>query len=251
MRFCNVAIIVSVGLMSLVLGCARVQHIVREEPVQLRMDTTAASASIPAIEAIIQPYREKLAVEMGEVIGFAPVALTKNDGESTMGNWVADAVLQFAERHTGQDLDIGICNSGGMRIPAVPAGEVTRRHMFELMPFDNYLVIMELEGKVLLQLFDHMAAREGWPISAGVSYRIIAGQARDIRLDGQPVDVNKSYSVVLSDYLAEGGGSCTFLEELPYQNLNVYYREALIHQAIWLTQQQLPVTAGIEGRIQL
>lgn len=68
-------------------------------------------------------------------------------------------------------------------------------------------------------------------------------------INGQPFDPQQTYSFVLSDYLAEGGGDLTFLKDYPYQNLGVYYRDALIEYVTLKNKNSEKIEAEIEGRV--
>lgn len=231
-------------------GCARVYHLADEQVKTYRItEKTSDSSKDSKIEKMIDPYRRELSAEMGEKIGVASSTLEKGDTESSLGNFVADAVLTEAERLTRKDFDFAICNSGGIRIPSLPAGPITRGHIYELMPFDNYLVTMEVPGTIILKLFDRMAEAGGWPISHGVTYQIKAKKAQNILIGDLPVDPAKTYSFVLSDYLAEGGGELFFLKDIPYQNLGVYYRDAMIDYVILQQEASKSIDAILEGRV--
>ena len=225
-------------------------HIAGEDARNYRIE--ARSQDLPPdakIHQLIQPYQSALQAEMDQVIGTVEKELTKGTLESTLGNWVADAVYEYAERISGANYSFGLCNSGGIRVPSIGKGSITKRKIFELMPFDNYLVVTRMKGTILKQLFDRMADYGGWPVSGGVRFSIQGGMAIDISIDGKDLDPSKEYDVVLSDYLSEGGSDCHFLEDLAYENLNVYYRDALIEQVKWLTKKGAKVDANIEGRV--
>lgn len=232
------------------LGCSQTYHLADEQVKTYRItEKTVDNAEDSDVEQMIRPYRDQLASEMNQMIGLVASPLEKNDGESTLGNFVADAVLAQAELITGQDLDFGICNSGGIRIPGLPAGPLTRGKIFELMPFDNYLVTMQVPGTVIAELFERMAATGGWPISHGVTYEIKNGKAQNIMINGEMLDPGSSYSFVLSDYLADGGGNLTFLKDYSYQNLNVYYRDAIIEYVKLQHAASKSIDAILEGRV--
>ena len=234
----------------LAVGCSSVYHLADEQVQTYRItDKTSDNDPDSPIEQMIEPYRNELSAEMNEMIGLAASTLEKGDVESTLGNWVADAVLAEAELITHEKYDFGICNSGGIRVTSLPAGPITRRHIYELMPFDNYLVTMEVSGVVVEKLFQHMAEVGGWPISHGVSYEIKNQKAQNILIHDQPIDPGATYSFVLSDYLAEGGGNLDFLKEFPYRNLNIYYRDALIEHVVLQHAASVSIDARIEGRV--
>ncbi|MFN8316800.1 MAG: 5'-nucleotidase [Chitinophagales bacterium] len=102
-------------------------------------------------------------------------------------------------------------NLGGIRQPQLPAGNVTLGNIFELMPFDNMIVLLVLDGKTTKQFLDIMAASGGLPIS-GVRYTISNETATAISFNGVPFDENKTYTLAISDYLANGGDKLDFLK---------------------------------------
>ena len=240
-------------LILMLAACVRVYHVASEDYSSYRINKqTSDSSSDSEIEQLIQPFREDLGSEMDEVISLAAESLTKGErdaAESSLGNWVADAVLSQAKLMTRRPLDFGICNRGGIRISSLPAGPITRGQIYELMPFDNYLVTMQLPGEVVKLLFDRMAAAGGWPISRGVVYEIRDQVAQNILINEMPLDLARTYEIVLSDYLAEGGGNLDFLRKHQYQNLQVYYRDALIEHALLQKGIGKSIDARLEGRV--
>ena len=229
-------------------SCAKVFHPTTHEVSSMRFSQKVAEADT-AIEALIAPFRDTLQKEMDQVIGLLAVSLEKKKVESSMGNFVADAILAQAKLLTRENLDLGICNYGGMRIPALAAGPVTKGHIFELVPFDNYLVTMEIPGDALEQLFALMANDGGWPISAGVSYGINKGKPENITINDMPLDLSANYKIALSDYLAEGGSDCDFLKAYPYENLGVFYRDAIIEYIQMRDAISESIDSRVEGRV--
>jgi len=237
------------GLLITLSGCIRVYHIAREEPQTIRInEKIAASTSDSEIESLIAPYKAQLDQQMNQVIGKSAMELVKEKPESSLGNWVADAILDSAVRHTGKDYDLAMSNYGGLRISSLPAGEITKGKIYELMPFDNYLVVLSLKGDVLMRLFERIADYGGWPISRGVQLSIRDSLVHQVTLHGLPIDSQRIYTVVISDYVANGGDRCDFLEEQPRENLEVYFRDALIDQVMWLEKNGKQIEASIEGR---
>ncbi len=235
------------------LSCSRVYHLADDQVTTYQITEKNINSNRTApLDHLIEPYRQSLSAEMGEMVALASHSMQKaarGASESTLGNWVADAILSQTELITREEIDFAICNPGGLRVPSLPAGPITRGHFYELMPFDNYLVTMQLPGTVIRKLFDTMAASSGWPISAGVTYQIKDKKAQNINIRGAALDALKTYQIALSDYLAEGGNDCSFLKEYPYQNLNIYYRDALIEYALSKHARSQSLDARIEGRV--
>ncbi len=199
----------------------------------------------------IQPYKQTIDGKMHEVIGNAPVALTKKTPESNLGNFFAEAVFQKAKTIANIDTTnmFAMFNNGGLRT-SVPQGNIMVGGMFELMPFENKLVIIKLTSERLHQLLDYVAEKDGAPV-AGIRFVIKDKKATDIFINGKPFDAVKNYYVATSDYLA-GGGDKFFSagENKDMLATDHLLRDILIDYCKNLTNQNKPVTATLDGRIQ-
>lgn len=205
-------------------------------------------AADPAVEALVAPYREEVTVKMSEVVGTAPVALGKGDYESPLGNFVVDLQLTQSEPVYGNPIDLSITTEGGLRVP-LPAGNITTGHIFELMPFENEMVVLTLSGKAVKQLFDDAAARKITYIG-NATYTVANGKAQDIKIKGQSLEPNKTYTLVTSDYLAGGGDKLDMLKNpLKYEKLGLLLRDAIQQHIQQLTAAGKQVTAPAEKRV--
>ncbi|AHJ98781.1 5'-nucleotidase C-terminal domain-containing protein [Hymenobacter swuensis] len=197
--------------------------------------------------ATIAPYRQRVTDQMTAVIGQAPVAITKNSGESPLANFVGDIQRVRASRELGQPVDLGVMSNGGLRAP-IPAGTVTMGSVFELMPFENELVVLDASGAVVQQLFDY-AARIKMAVS-GATYTIGAdGKPQNILLNGQPFDAGRTYTIAISDYLAGGGDNMVFFKPIKPRGTGVLLRSAIAEYIQEQTKQGKPIEAKVEGRV--
>ncbi len=198
--------------------------------------------------ALIKVYKDTLDIEMGRVLCIADTLLTKGAPESDLGNLMCDLVLKKSKDYSGGDVDFAFLNMGGIRIPNLPKGNITYGKIIELMPFDNLIDIMVINGRTLDTLFNFMASKGGWPIS-GATYKIKDGKAIDVRIKGLPLDLSKSYTVAVSDYLANGGDNCKMLTYVPRTILKKNIREAIIDGMVEMNQRGEHVKSIIEGRV--
>ncbi len=199
------------------------------------------------IAEMIAPYKERLDAEMNAVIGNTAKELVKAKPESPMGNWLADLIHKKSEDYYRSEIDFALVNYGGIRIPVLSQGEVTRGKIFELMPFDNMLMVLEINGATVRQIFGIMAANGGWPISRQVSYVIENELPVDILINNEALDDDKIYKVALSDYLANGGDNLFFLKDKKRNNLGVLFRDAMFEYII--EQNGEVMDAEVEGRV--
>jgi len=202
------------------------------------------------IVKLILPYKTPLDAKMNEIIGFAPEALVKNSPESNLGNFFADALFIRAKQIPNTDTArlIALFNFGGLRT-SVPEGDIHVRNMFELMPFENELVLLPLKGSQLLLILNAIADKGGAPL-AGLRFKIVNHKADEIFVHQTSLDTNVIYTIATSDYLA-GGGDKFFNVNAPqtFTHTNLLMRNILIDYCKNLYQQKKPVTGIIDGRI--
>jgi 2',3'-cyclic-nucleotide 2'-phosphodiesterase (5'-nucleotidase family) len=200
----------------------------------------------PNIVAMIAPYKEELGADMNAVIGTVATTLTKAQPESTLGNWMADVVQEQAQKNAQQRVDFAVLNYGGIRIPSLPKGPLSKGKIYELMPFDNSIVLVAMKGSELPLLFDHIAAKGGWPISRQLQLITDGDKTTQARLNGQKIDYNKTYYVATNDYLAKGGDQCTFFVDKKHIKTNVLIRDALL---AYVKDSEEAINAQLEERI--
>lgn len=197
---------------------------------------------------LLKPYRDNVDKTMNDVIGIADMTLEKNQPECTLGNFLVDAFLNMAEEQYKTKVDIAVLNYGGMRLTQLPAGSITNGKIFELMPFDNLLVLQKMKGDQLQQFLDLTALKGGWPL-AGLTMQIKDKKAIHIMIGGKPLDPNATYTLVNSDFLGNGGDNADMLRTVP-QIINGYLmRDAIFDYINKLKAQGKNVSATIENRV--
>lgn len=206
------------------------------------------AAADTALLNLVQPYLLEVNRTMNKVIGFTPTTMTKRLPESGLGNFMADCMLEMGTKKFGMPIDIAFMNQGGIRA-SINKGNITIGNVYELMPFDNLLVVQELKGSVLEALLNHIASDGGWPISKGSSFKIKNKQAVDIIINGKPLDRNATYITANSDYIAQGGSDAAMLKLFPFQNKGYLIRDALLEYIQLITASGKPVDAKIENRV--
>lgn len=206
-------------------------------------DTIAPAADI---EAMITPYRAQLDAQLAVVLGHAAGEFTKADPEGTLDNLVAEALLHAARARSGDTVHASLVNEGGLRVP-VAAGPILMRHAYELLPFENFVVVLSLSGAQLERLADEIAATTGEPI-AGWSMELDGHDAVGVRVGGEPVDRDRIYRLATVDYLVNGGGEWGVLWEVEAaarEDLDILIRTAFVE---YLAKMGT-VTPVLDGRI--
>ena len=194
-----------------------------------RIDLEPSFPSESEIEKIIAPYKEKLGNEMDEILAQNEQDLRKQKPNSFLGNWFTDILHEQGEKLTNLEIDFAAQNHGGFRIPVVPKGPIPVGKIYELMPFDNTLIILELDGSTTKKLIDRIADYGGWPISKGLSFVLDDGKASNILINGKALDLQGTYTIALPDYVANGGDDCEFLKGQKAINTGVFIRDVVIN----------------------
>lgn len=242
----NTAILI-IFLSLFLLACQPQTHFVKSETKYIKLETLKDSDK--EIVAMIAPYKKDLEKEMNEVIGSTAKMLTLGQPESTLGNWAADVVFEKVEAYLGTKIDFCMLNLGGLRIPSLPKGDITAGKVFELMPFDNILVAVEMKGEDLQALFDRAAAAGGWPISKQLSMVIYKDKAQDVLIDGKKIKTNQIYKVAMNDYMANGGDKCFFLKDKKKISTDKLMRNSFMDYIKEETKKGKKIDVEIENRV--
>jgi len=206
---------------------------------------TKITAKTNSIDTIIEqdssiiktfsPYKKKMIAEVNRVLSYAPENLTARDGklQSTLGNLMADLMYEKAnellEKETGKKVDFALSNQGGIRA-SLWKGDVQVKHAFNIMPFENMLVVAELTKEKTEELFEYFIAQDrANPLSKQVQLAIDAQGEVDIKINGKSLEDGKTYFVATSDYLQKGGGNMNFfLNPESLYDSNFLIRDAMI-----------------------
>lgn len=183
----------------------------------------------PEIEAFVKPFREHIDQDLSAPLAYNPTDLSKTDGElnTAIGNLMADVVLKKAEtvfhRRTGKHIDAVLLNFGGIRA-TMARGNTTARTAYEIMPFENAIVVLELTGDKVRQLADYLVkARTAHPISGIQLVLDKDGEEKSFLINGKPIDPDRHYYIATSDYLMNGGDHMNFFLN-PIRTVPLDYR---------------------------
>jgi 2',3'-cyclic-nucleotide 2'-phosphodiesterase (5'-nucleotidase family) len=182
------------------------------------------------------------------VVVVSDMELEKKQPEGTLGNILADAMLTMAEKKYATHVDAAFINYGGIRLTSVPAGNITRGRIFELVPFDNLLVLQKITGKVVQEFLDHVAGKGGWPC-AGISMQIKNKKAVNIMIGGAPIDELATYTIANNDYVANGGDDCVMLKTIPQIANGYLFRDAVIDYFTQQAKEGKKLSVKIENRV--
>jgi 2',3'-cyclic-nucleotide 2'-phosphodiesterase (5'-nucleotidase family) len=220
------------------LSCAEKKlHLARVEGKQVPV--TEMLPQTNSIEQFIAPFRNRIDEDLNAVLAYAPENVDKKGAwQTTIGNLQSTITLASATKifnlRENKNVDICLLNNGGIR-SIVNKGNVTTRTAFELMPFENNLVVASLKGEQILELINYFIKEKKPHPLAGLTFTIDKNDvAKNILVQNQPLDVQKIYYVATNDYLYNGGDSMNFFKksvnmyDLDYKLRNIwidYFKE--------------------------
>ncbi|SFD29174.1 5'-nucleotidase C-terminal domain-containing protein [Algibacter pectinivorans] len=181
----------------------------------------AISDSITAnseIESFIKPYRINIQKDLDSVLAYSLDTYSKTDGElnTALGNFMADLIYSEAnpifKSRTKKDIDMVLLNHGGIR-GILNRGNISKRTAFQLMPFENNIVVVALKKPQIDSLIDYLSKqKKAHPISKlkltlDKNYHVI-----EAKIKGKEIVNNQTYYVATSDYLYNGGDNMNFFK---------------------------------------
>jgi len=200
------------------------------------------------INAFLAKYRDSVSKTMNNVIGFSVSGMSKHQPESGLGNFMTDALKTIGEKVFNQKIDAAFVNFGGIR-SYLPKGNITVGNIFEIMPFDNLMVLQKVRGDSLISFLNHIAERNGWPLS-GITIGIKEKKAVNIMVGNNSINADSMYTIANSDYVANGGDNTTMLKVFPKINKGVLIRNVLIDYVKLLTEKGNSIDVKTEKRIE-
>ena len=203
----------------------------------------------------LKPYEEMVEAVLSEVIGHAESTFFNKNvrkAETELGNMVADSRLWYTRN---LNVDFAFQNGGGIRTD-LPEGDIAKKVIYEVLPFDNSVVVVDLKGTDVIELFNFVATikqgKGAFPqVSKGVSFTIDYNTqtCRDVLIGGKPIDPNKVYTIATNSYLASGGdGYKIFTKALKSYDSSFFQRDAFIDYIIDLGGRIKP---ELKGRIKV
>mgnify|MGYP003294623894 CR=1 FL=1 len=237
-------------LISLFTACHRPLQVSKVTGQILLVDSTYNTVQDTQYLQSLAPIKADLEAQLGAPIGYAPEEMRVYQPECPMLNWASDALLAIAQDLYPEPVDVAVVNIGGMRCDWA-AGDITVRNVFELMPFDNMLVVLTLKGSDLQQLGKIFAYSGGQGV-AGMRVKAIGDRVMQqdalVTINGKPIEMDKTYTVATSDYLSQGNDGM-----LPLKNhIQCWNSEEKIRDLyIEYIKQVKVVQAKVDGRMDI
>ncbi|GAA4278299.1 5'-nucleotidase C-terminal domain-containing protein [Aquimarina mytili] len=214
-------------------SCKRNKHLVKVE--SSRIEINDSISYDPDIESFIKPYRENVQKNLDSVLAYSPETYSKGDGRlnTAIGNLMADIVLEQAnpvfKSRIGNAISMVLLNYGGIRAP-IPKGNITTRTAYQVMPFENSIVVVEMKGIHIKKLIEYLQKSQkahpisGLKLTVDTNFDVVKALINDKEIKDEEI-----YFVGTNDYLYHGGNEMYFFEhgEKSYI-LNYKIRNAMV-----------------------
>jgi 2',3'-cyclic-nucleotide 2'-phosphodiesterase (5'-nucleotidase family) len=196
--------------------------------------------------------------ELDVVIGKLKGELRKTGaGSGSLGNFVTDGMRAQASLKSGKPVAFALMNGGGMRRNTIGEGELTARDIFELLPFENALVTIELTGaqltKVLQTVITGREAQSGarivYKTNADKRSEMVSAKLREPSGE-KDIDPQATYTIVTIDYLYRVGGSTygVLREGKNMKELGITLRDAIMNYVKSETAAGRDIKPNLDGR---
>jgi len=217
------------------------------------LDSTYAQPTDLTMDTYIETLRSKMGEKLNVVIGTATTDLHRFKPQSPLSNFLADNLLLFGNSYLKTNkiegsIDLSLLNFGGIR-GSILAGNITVETLYQIAPFENSVVIIELKGIELKKMFKKFTEKDQAALSnAQTIYQ--NGRMLSYSVNGEPIKDEKIYKMVTIDFLQYGGDG--YLENIIFENViytGVPIRDVYIQQIESLTKQGKKVEAQIDNRV--
>ena len=184
-------------------------------PVEITAEKFAPDADVAQI---VKPFVDKTEDSLKDVVlkTTAPFEFGKKltrYQEMASGDFLTDGMVWYLST-TGVNVDFALTNGGGIRAE-IEAGDVTKKAIITMLPFDNYVYVVTLKGEDVKALFDFIGSiKQGAgafaQVSSAVRYTITYddegnGSISNVTINGEPIDEARTYRIAVNDYNAKGG----------------------------------------------
>jgi len=220
------------------------------------LDVDASVPDDPDVLKMLAPYSDRVR-ELSKVIGRLEGGLNRTGaGSGALGNFITDGIRWQAQQKLGKPVALAIMNAGGIRKSEIAAGDLRASDIFELLPFENALMAVDVTGVQLAALLKIVTrdAQAGARIQFKYDDRdrreFISGKLIDEAGKEVEIDPNKVYTIVTIDYLLRlASGAYAILQEAQSKTpLNITLRDAVMNYVKSETAAGRPIRPVTDNR---
>ena len=212
-------------------------------------------------EIELSKYRDSISKEMNKVINHSLITMEVGCPEGLLGDFISDLSILYIKKNFPENKfnpDFCILNNGGFR-NSLNKGSITIGDVFQIMPFDNYLLILEIKGNEMNDLINYIkeksttniSRKSGVPLS-GIRLKISGDKVSRCMINNQMYDPLKTYKVLTTNYLASGGDDMDFFKNCKTMfNTKLLLRDVIIKYIEELGENNIKINTQFDGRVQI
>lgn len=221
-------------------------------------DRFSPAAYSKEIQDFLAPYKSKVDSVYSNILAYSNIDMVNNDRKGPMANWTADIALEIAQdvadsiRNSGKqfpNIDFSIMNVGGIRQP-MRKGPISEGQILSTYPFSNYLEIISIKGKDIIEAFRIAASKGGESVSHNI--RVLTDDKNNLQtvlFNGKPMDPEKEYTVATIDYIAGGNDDLVTMKNHKTLWLDSYkWNVPIIRYLVGINKLGLPVSPDTAPR---
>jgi 2',3'-cyclic-nucleotide 2'-phosphodiesterase (5'-nucleotidase family) len=239
-------------LLSLGLALGLPSAAIAQQPASIPV--TEAIPDDPDVAKVLNPLKAEIKATFDLVLVQCPTGLYKggNGRENELGEWIADAMRVRAEALVGAPVKFAYTNTGGIRANIRP-GVVKVGDIYEVMPFENELVVAELTGAEIVEVVKEGILRRAVEPMSGIRARTGGTVAKPELIvtwaDGSAIDPKEVVKLATSDYLL--ASSAVMKKSRNGYTTGRSLRQVLLDVCVGLNHQGKPLTPPPAGRMTL
>lgn len=214
------------------------------------MDEHYDSLPCDGAKAVLAPYKKINDSIMNVVVGQTAIEMTKDFPQGLISNFSADMLFLSAKLFLHQTVDFSLFNLGGIR-GEMPKGDVTKGDLYSIYSFDNKIVILDIQGKYLRELFRFFANTEVQAIGGNIQLIFKdKNTLKEALINNKPLEDNKIYKLITVDFIAAGGDGMTMLQNAEKtQTFDLTLRDAIMNIFERNQKKGTLATSKIDNRI--
>ena len=225
----------------------------------LEIDKNLTELEFKEIE--LSKYRDSISKEMDKIINHCLISMEVGCPEGLLGNFISDLSILYVRKNFPEkefNPDFCILNNGGFR-SSLNKGSITIGDIFQIMPFDNHLLILEIKGEEMNDLIKYIkdkstiniSRKSGVPLS-GIRLKISGDKVSRCMVSNKMYDPLKTYKVLTTNYLASGGDDMVFFKSCKtVLNTKLLLRDVIIRYVEELGKNNIKINAQFDGRVQV
>lgn len=216
--------------------------------IKIALDSATEQFVDKKYETYLDSMKKEMGEEMNIIVGQSAQKMTIGKPESGLSNFIADIYREAASTYLSENIDLSIVNIGSIRTN-LSAGNITTGNVFEILPFENELIILWIKGDKLNSLLHTVALFGGGGVS-GISMGIKDRKAINVLIGGEPLNPNKTYTIATNDFLAEGNDRMVQLAGYEKRiNTGLEIRKIFIEYIQQQAEEGKPISSQPDGRI--